>query len=112
VPWVLAQQSIILDTTKPTTPGTLTRSASCSGSTRTVHLSWGAASDTNLVGYRVLRSTDGVTWQIVNSTTGTTATDSNSKTLTSVRFYIKAYDKAGNESNATNTITFSKNQCS
>ena len=75
-------------------------------------MSWSASSDANLVGSRVYRSTDGVSWQIVSSTTGTTAVDTHSKTLTSVRFYVKAYDKAGNQSNATNTITLSKNQCS
>ena len=111
-PWILQQQSITLDTTPPTTPGTLNRSVSCSGSNRTVSMSWSASSDANLVGSRVYRSTDGVTWQIVSSTTGTTAVDTHSKTLTSVRFYVKAYDKAGNQSNATNTITLSKNQCS
>lgn len=111
-PWTLPQQSIVLDTTMPSTPGTLTRTASCSGSNRTVVLSWGTATDTNLVGYRVRRSTDGVSWQIVQSTTSLTASDTASKTLTSVRYYVTAYDKAGNESSATNTITLSKNQCS
>jgi hypothetical protein len=112
VPWILPQQSIVLDTTKPTVPGTLTRTASCQGSNRTVSLSWGTASDTNLSGYRVYRSTDGSTWHIVTSTTATSASDTHSKGLASVRFSIKAYDKAGNESNATNTISLSKNQCS
>jgi hypothetical protein len=111
VPWTLQERLITLDTTAPTTPGTLTRTVTCSGSTRTVNLSWGTSSDTNLVGYRVYRSTDGVSWQIVTSTTSTSASDAQSKTLTSVRFYVKAYDKAGNGSNATNTITLSKNQC-
>jgi fibronectin type 3 domain-containing protein len=111
-PWILPQQSIILDTTSPTTPVPFTRTAGCSGSTRTVNLSWGASSDSYLVGYRVYRSTDGVNWQIVKSTTTTSATDTHSKGLASVRYYVKAYDKAGNESNATSTITLSKNQCS
>jgi hypothetical protein len=112
VPWILQQQSIILDTTRPTVPGTLSRTASCQGSNRTVALTWGLSTDTYLSGYRLYRSTDGTTWHIVSSTTGTTATDIHSKGLTSVRFYVKAYDKAGNESNATNTISLSKNQCS
>jgi type II secretory pathway pseudopilin PulG len=112
VPWLLGGASIILDTTLPTTPGALTRTASCQGSTRSVQLSWGTSSDTNLVGYRVYRSTDGTSWQIVSSTTGTSASDAHSKTLATVRFYVRAYDKAGNESSATNTITLSKNQCS
>jgi type II secretory pathway pseudopilin PulG len=111
-PWILQQQSIVLDTTPPTTPGALVRSVACSGSNRTVSLSWSPSSDANLVGARLYRSTDGVSWQIVSSTTGTSAVDTHSKKLTSVRFYVKAYDKAGNESNATNTVTLSKNQCS
>jgi hypothetical protein len=111
--WVLDPQGISLDTVRPSSPGTLSRSASCSGSTRTVHLSWGAATDTNFVGYRLYRSTDGVTWQVIPPTySALTGTDSTSKTLTSVRYYVTAYDKAGNESLATNTITLSKNQCS
>lgn len=111
-PWVVPEQSIILDTTMPTTPGTLNRTVGCSSSTRTVDLSWGASTDTHLSGYRIYRSTDGTSWQLITSTTGNIASDSHSKTLTSVRFYVKAYDKAGNESNATNTISLSKNQCS
>lgn len=111
-PWILAGRSIILDTTRPTTPGTLTRTVNCSKSSRTVNLGWGSSSDTNLVGYRVYRSTDGTTWQTVASTTGTATSNTHSKSLATVRFYIKAYDRAGNESNATNTISLSKNQCS
>ena len=72
-------------------------------------MSWGVSTDTHLAGYRVYRSTDGVSWQIVASTTGTTASNTQSKGLASVRFYVKAYDKAGNQSNATNTISLSKN---
>jgi type II secretory pathway pseudopilin PulG len=112
VPWILPQQSIILDTTPPTVPGTLTRTASCQGSNRTVSLTWGFSTDVYLAGYRVYRSTDGSTWHVVTSKTGITASDTHSKGLTSVRFYVKAYDKAGNQSNATNTISLSKNQCS
>ncbi|MFM7271631.1 MAG: prepilin-type N-terminal cleavage/methylation domain-containing protein [Actinomycetes bacterium] len=110
--WSLGAQSIVLDTTVPSTPGTLSRTASCSGTNRTVQLTWGASSDTNLVGYRVYRSTDGVSWAIVSSTTGLTASDTTAKSLTSVRYQIAAYDQAGNESVAGNTITLSKNQCS
>ena len=102
----------MLDTTEPTTPGTLTRTASCSGTNRTVALNWGASSDAHLVGYRVYRSTDGLSWAIVSSTTGLAASDTTAKSLTSVRYRIAAYDRAGNESTAGNTITLSKNQCS
>lgn len=110
--WSIGSQSVILDATNPTTPGTLSRTVTCSGTNRTVNLAWGSSSDTNLVGYRVYRSTDGVSWAIVSSTTGLTASDTNAKTLTSLRFEIAAYDRAGNESATSNVITLAKNQCS
>jgi len=109
----IATLSIIMDTTKPTVPGTLTRTVSCSGTDRTVALSWGISTDTNLRGYRIYRSTDGVSWSVFTQVSQTTVTDSTlKKSLDSVRYYTVAYDKAGNESNATNTISLSKNQCS
>ena len=109
----IATLSIILDATKPTSPGTLGRTVSCSGANRTVTLSWGISTDTNFRGYRVYRSTDGLTWSVFTQVAVTTATDNTlKKSLDSVRYYVVAYDKAGNESNATNTITLSKNQCS
>lgn len=109
----IATLSIIMDTTKPTVPGTLTRTVSCSGIDRTVVLSWGIATDTNFRGYRIYRSTDGVSWSVFQQVAGTTVTDNTlKKTLDSVRYYAVAYDKAGNESNATNTISLPKNQCS
>ena len=111
-PWSLASNSIILDTTAPTAPASISRTASCSGSNRTVVLTWTASTDTHLVGYHVYRSTDGVTWVLVISTAGLTASDTHSKSLTSVRFYVKGYDSAGNESSASPTISLSKNQCS
>lgn len=110
--WSIGSQNVILDATNPTTPGTLSRTVTCSGMDRTVNLSWGSSTDTNLVGYRVYRSTDGVSWAIVSSTTGLTATDTNAKSLTSLRFSIAAYDRAGNESATSNVITLAKNQCS
>jgi prepilin-type N-terminal cleavage/methylation domain-containing protein len=109
----IATLAIILDTTKPTVPGTLTRTVSCSGQARTVALSWGISTDTNFRGYRVYRSTNGVTWSVFTQVSTTTASDNTlAKSLDSVRYYVVAYDKAGNESNATNTIALSKNQCS
>ncbi len=111
-PWSLTSQSIILDTTIPTTPGSLTRTASCHGSTRTVTLHWTASTDLYLVGYHVYRSTDGVTWSLVGSTASLSYSDDHSKSLTSTRFYVTAFDAAGNNSNASSIITLSKNQCS
>jgi type II secretory pathway pseudopilin PulG len=112
VPFSVGAQNIILDTIKPTTPTNLTGSASCQGSNRTVVMSWDTSTDDNFVGYHVYRSTDGVTWQLVTSVVGTSASDTSSKGLSSTRYYVAAYDKAGNESNASNTILYSKNQCS
>ena len=111
-PWSLTSRSLVLDTTAPTTPGSFSRTVSCSGSTRNVTLSWTASTDTYLVGYRVYLSTDGVTWSLLGSTASLTFNDSNSKSLTSVRYYVTAYDSAGNNSSASSTITLSKNQCS
>ncbi len=111
-PWSLAAQQIILDTTIPSTPGSLSRTVSCAGSNRTVTLSWTASTDTHLVGYHVYRSTDGVNWLLIGSTTSLSYSNTHSKGLTSVRFYVTAYDAAGNNSNASSIITLSKNQCS
>ena len=108
----LVSQSIILDTTQPTTPGSFARTVSCSGSTRTVTLSWSASADTYLVGYQLYRSTDGITWVLQTSTVSLSAVNTNSKTLTSVRYYVTGYDSAGNQSNASSTISLAKNQCS
>ncbi len=107
-----SEAQIILDSTAPTVPGTLTRTVSCSGVNRTVDLTWVASTDTNLRGYRVYRSTDGVTWAALVTTTSTTASDTHKKSLDSVRFYVVGYDKAGNESAPTNVISLNKNQCS
>jgi prepilin-type N-terminal cleavage/methylation domain-containing protein len=109
---VLSSQSLILDTTKPTVPGTLTRTVTCSGTDRNVTLSWSMSTDTYLHGYRVYRSTDGVSWSALTTVLGTSYTDTHKKTLDSVRYYVVAYDRAGNESNATNVISLSKKQCS
>ncbi len=104
--------SITLDTTKPLVPGTLNRTVGCSGSNRTVNLSWAASIDTNLRGYRVYKSTDGVTWTAIDTASSYSYGDTHKKALDSVRFYVVAYDRAGNESIATNTVSLAKNQCS
>ena len=111
-PWSLTPQSIVLDTIAPTAPGSFSRTASCSGSTRNITLSWTASTDSYLIGYHVYLSTDGVNWSLLGSTANLNYADSNSKTLTSVRYYVTAYDSAGNNSSASSTITLSKNQCS
>ena len=108
----LGANTIVLDTARPTTPGTLTRTVSCSGSNRTVNLSWGSSTDTNLKGYRMYQSINNGTWTPIGTSSTTLMTDVHKKGLDSVRYFVVGYDKAGNESNATNTIALSKNQCS
>jgi len=110
-PWSLTPQSIILDTTPPTAPGSISRTVSCSGSTRSVTLTWTAASDTYLVGYHVYASSDGTTYSLLASASSLSASTTNSKN--SVVYYkVKAYDSAGNESSATSVIQLAKQQCS
>ena len=107
-----AAQSVILDTVSPTVPGTLAKSVSCSGNDRTVTLSWGASTDTNFNGYRIYVSTNSGAWAVLSTTALVSETTTNLKTLDSVRYYVVGYDKAGNESDATNIVSLSKNQCS
>jgi prepilin-type N-terminal cleavage/methylation domain-containing protein len=102
---------IVLDTTKPTVPGTLTYTKSCSGSNRTVNLSWGSSTDTNFRGYRIYRSINSGAWTAIGTSSTTTTSDTQSKTLDSIAYKVVGYDKAGNESNATNIISLTKNQC-
>jgi prepilin-type N-terminal cleavage/methylation domain-containing protein len=108
---VLNDQNIVVDTTKPTVPGSLTRTIACAGTNRTVTLHWGFATDTNLRGYRVYKSTDGATWHAFATASTLALSDTHKKSLDTVRYYVVAYDKAGNESNATNIVSLAKNQC-
>jgi prepilin-type N-terminal cleavage/methylation domain-containing protein len=104
--------SVILDQTLPSTPGTLTRTVSCSGANRTVSLSWGVSSDTNLLGYRLYKSTNGGSWSAITTTSTLTTSDTDKKSLDSVSYRVVGYDKAGNESSPSNVISLSKNKCS
>jgi hypothetical protein len=108
----LSPMSITLDTIKPTVPGTLSRTVSCSGSNRTVNLSWGSSTDTNFRGYRVYKSINGGGYVDLATVSGTTKSDTDKKSYDSVRYYAVGYDKAGNESNATNVVSLAKNKCS
>jgi prepilin-type N-terminal cleavage/methylation domain-containing protein len=113
----LGSQTVVLDTTAPTAPSNFSYSASCSGSTRNVTLTWGASTDLHFVGYRLYTSTDGGnTWtQAPNSpTTSLQLAESGPKSLASVSYYVIGYDSAGNQSTQVPTppLTFGKNQCS
>lgn len=109
---VFSGASITLDMTPPTVPSSFSRVVTCSGANRTVVLTWGTSTDLNFSGYRVYRSTDGATWTALATTASLTFTDTHKKSLDSVRFYVVGYDKAGNESVSTATISLTKNQCS
>ena len=110
-PWSVTPQSIILDTTAPTAPPSISRTVSCAGSTRTVVLSWAAGSDAYLVGYHVYVSSDGTNYSLLGSTSSLAYTTTNSKN--SIVYYkVKTYDSAGNESSATSVIQLAKQTCS
>ena len=84
----------------------------CSGSNRTVTLSWGTSTDTNFLGYRTYKSVNGGAWTALTTTSTQTTSDTDKKSLDSVSYRVVGYDKAGNESSASNAISLSKNQCS
>ena len=104
--------SIVLDQTHPTQPGTLTRTVSCTGTNRTVYLSWGVSTDTNLLGYRLYKSTNGGSYTAITTTSTLTTSDTDKKSLDSISYKVVGYDKAGNESTPSNVISLSKNKCS
>lgn len=103
---------IVLDQLQPTVPGNL-RQVSCSiqGNDRSVTLTWDASSDANLSGYRLYRSIEAEAFQPVLTTGSQSASDVSPKTADSVRYLVKAYDHAGNESDASNVRTYAKNAC-
>jgi prepilin-type N-terminal cleavage/methylation domain-containing protein len=107
----LSSQSVILDTQKPGVPGTLAATISCSGSTRSVTLNWGVSSG-GPIGYRVYESDNSGAWALLTTSSQLTYTTTHSKSLDSVRFYVAAYDAAGNESDDSNIISIAKNKCS
>jgi prepilin-type N-terminal cleavage/methylation domain-containing protein len=94
----LTAATVTLDTTKPTTPGNVAYSLSCSGQNRTITVTYDASTDTNLRGYRLYRSTDGTTWSVVRTTSGLALQDTADKQLVNVQYKVAAYDKAGNVS--------------
>ncbi|MFA5889353.1 MAG: hypothetical protein WDA27_00120 [Actinomycetota bacterium] len=103
---------ITLDATPPGVPGTLTKTASCQGSSRTVNLAWGSASDAHLLGYRVYKRVDAGAFLALLTTSANSSSDTDSKTLSSLEYRIVAYDRAGNEGSPTNVVSLAKNACS
>ncbi len=107
----LAPVTITLDQTPPTTPSAFGASLSCAGTDRTVVLSWGLSIDTNFAAYRVYKNS-GSGFAELGTTSGLSFTDAGPKSATTQQYYVVGYDKAGNESDATSTISLSKSQCS
>jgi chitodextrinase len=88
------------DVTPPTAPGNLAASAS---DPHQVDLSWTASTDNvGVTEYRIFR--DGATTPIGTSTT-TSFADTTVVPTTTYSYTVKAYDDAGNESPASNTVT-------
>jgi alpha-amylase len=107
--------SLVLDTVKPTTPGTPVYSPSqCtitgngSNSTRTVTFSWNPSTDTNFLGYRVFRNGSVISGS--NTTPSTQWTDSSAGN-TGPSYTVVAYDKAGNSSAVSGPLSFKSNKC-
>jgi fibronectin type 3 domain-containing protein len=94
------------DTTKPTTPGSLT---SPSQTQTSINLTWSAATDNvGVVGYRVYQvggSRKNQFSTLLTTTTGTSYTVTGLTKGTSYSFYVTAIDAAGNESLPTKTLT-------
>lgn len=105
-------RTVVLDTTQPTVPGTLSRTVACEGSDRTVNLSWGTSTDANFRGYRVYKRIDGGPWSELGTVSATSRSDTDKKSYDSLQYYVVGYDKAGNQSNGTNIVSLAKNQCS
>ena len=105
---------IVLDQTKPPTITNL-RTVTCtiSGSNRIVSLTWdgNATTDTNFLGYRVYKSIELGAYAQLLTTGSQSANDTDSKSYSSVRYVVRAYDRAGNESLDSNALPFSKNNC-
>lgn len=108
----VSQADVVLDQTVPTTPANL-RLVTCSltAADRNVTVTWDAAADTNLSGYRVYRATDSNQYELVASTGSTSVANVSKKSSGSVRYLVRAYDKAGNESGGSNAVAFAKNNC-
>jgi len=92
------QNTGVVDTQPPSTPGNLTATAVSSSQ---INLSWTASTDNvGVAGYDVYRN--GVK---VGSTTSTSYSDTGLAASTTYSYFVKARDAAGNESAASNTAS-------
>jgi hypothetical protein len=104
--------NLILDQTKPTTPGDF-RETACSITTndRNVTVAWNTASDLYFSGYRIYRSIEDGPFTLLKTSAALSTTDTTVKTYSSVRYMVRAYDKAGNESLDSAIVSYARNEC-
>ena len=110
-PWGV---NVVLDQTAPTVPANFqqpTGQCTIEGNNRVATFTWSASADTNLIGYRLYRSLESGAYAAVGQTSAQSLTDSSLKSYSSVRYLVRAYDKAGNQSGETPAISYSKNTC-
>jgi uncharacterized repeat protein (TIGR03806 family) len=89
----------VIDTESPTAPANLIASNSTESS---VQLNWEAALDNiGVTGYTIYQDGSALS----ETTTGTSITITDLAAGTNYDFYVTAFDAAGNESNASNTVT-------
>jgi len=107
-PGTPSSDTIVLDTTAPDAPSSLSATSSISGSDKTVVLTWSAPFPlpSDLAGYQVWkRKTTSTTWQQVTSCTSGTNCSDTFKKQDSYEYYVVALDQAGNVSAQSNHIT-------
>ena len=106
--------TVLLDQTKPPVP-TSFRQQTCtiSGNDRIATFNWDAGSpvDVNHSGYRLYRSVESGPFTAVSTTPSLALTDTSPKNYASVRYLVRAYDKAGNESVDSSILSYAKNKC-
>jgi hypothetical protein len=98
----VASDTIILDTTAPSTPTNFIKSnTKITGGNTTITFTWSAVTDSALGGYRVYKRliTSTGSYSLVCDTSATTCSDTHKKTDT-YEYYIVAYDLATNVSAA------------
>ncbi len=107
-PGTATSDTIVLDTTPPGAPGTLSATSTTSGADKTVVLTWSAPfpAAPDLAGYQVWkRKTTATTWaQVTSCTAGTTCSDTFKK-QDSYEYYVVAVDQAGNVGPESNHVT-------
>ena len=97
---LVSDDGTVSTNTAPSTPGSISVPSSIMGGTN-ISISWAKSSDaeSNLVGYKVERSTNGgSSWSQIYQGTATSTTNNVAFGTTSVMYRVKAYDTEGLES--------------